>query len=112
MKTSVIASANASTHNFDDPGVYQPSGYDLRFQQQGRVVTVAGFGACYISDLGKRSLEEYRSINADVAMPSTYDYGPFYAYPLREGHVYLLKQWHWKHWVLFKVDGITLSPMN
>lgn len=119
MKTSVIASALGNSHSFDDPDVDQPTGEDLSFRQRGRVVTISS-SSCYLLDLGKGSLEEYRSINGEAAMPSTadavmpsrYAYGMFSEIPIREGHVYLLKQWHWKHWRLFKVDGIMLAPMN
>ena len=64
----------------------------------------------HIYDMGEKSLEDCLFVDVNGALNG--DRAGFNNYRLREGHVYLLRQWHWQHWVLFKVDGITLAPIN
>lgn len=111
VRTSVMDTKNGKWRSFEEAAVYGTYGSDLGLEQYGNaVVAQVSCGPCYIADLGARDLEECRFIDVDATF--TRKDGGFNKYLLKEGHVYLLKQWHWKHWVLFKVDGITLAPLN
>ncbi|MCA9050284.1 MAG: hypothetical protein KDA89_16225 [Planctomycetaceae bacterium] len=87
-------------------------GSDLFFNQEGEAIIARGFYApCYVIDLGVRSLDECRFIDAPNMIENYRNEARLSNYLLRRNHVYLVKQWHWKHWILFRVDDIVVPPI-
>ena len=110
-RTSVIDTDSGHWRSFDDPAEYKNLGWDFGLEQYGDgVVAKPSYNPCYMADLGERTLEECCFLDVNATMAG--NVGNFDRYLLEQGHVYLLKQWYWQHWVLFKVDGITLAPLN
>ena len=82
-------------------------GWDLEFRQVRRNVNFAYFYApCTIADLGEGSLADFLKPPADAVQK---DPG---SVSVTSGHVYLLKQRHWKHDVLFRVEISEPIPGN
>lgn len=76
------------------------SGYDLRFQQRGRYLKfVAFYTPCYVQDLGPGELSDFLDVDKSAAEAKRQHDGS-----LKNGHVYLMNQAHWKRFVLFKVN--------
>ena len=106
---SIVDTNRGRWRSLPDPAVYQNYAVDLFIEQTGNSVEASGsYAPCSIFDLGVRNLEACREI--DVTSFVNSNRGGIGNYGLRSSHVYLLKQWHWKHWILFKVDSIDLAP--
>ena len=114
VQQTIIDSDHARWQSAADLSVYKGYGHDFFFTQHGNTLSASfGYAVCEICDLGIRPLGDYRLINV---VPG---HDQWFGYPmhtrhctLREGHVYLLKQGHWKHWILFRADAIKLAPMT
>jgi hypothetical protein len=74
--------------------------YDLRFDQKNREIRfMIGYGPCRIADLGPGKLDDFLQVDpvsANFVSPGTVAPQP--------GHVYLLDQKAFKHWVLFEFE--------
>ncbi len=107
-RSSFMGTNAGQWRSFEDPAVYNHVGQDLILLQSGNAVVARNvYQASFIADLGARNLEEFRSIETTRTFENSD--GWFQDFVLREGHVYLLKQWAFKHWVLFKIDEISAS---
>ncbi|MDF7826911.1 hypothetical protein P4B35_22980 [Pontiellaceae bacterium B12227] len=75
-------------------------GWDLEFKQRdGGVYFDYSYAPCYMIDLGEGSIQEVLEMAARKVpkkQPRQEE--------VRSGHVYLMNQAHWKHWVLFEVE--------
>jgi len=72
-------------------------GWDLVFQQKGgKILFGYNYAPCEIADLGPGELDSFLDADRKTARFKT----P-YNLEAHEGHVYLLNQGAWKHWVLF-----------
>lgn len=114
IQQTIIDSDHARWQSAADVSVYKGYGNDFVFTQHGNTLSARfGYAMCTICDLGRRPLEDYRFINVEPGRDQWFGY-PMHtsACTLREGHVYLLKQGHWKHWILFRSDAIILAPMT
>jgi thiol-disulfide isomerase/thioredoxin len=77
----------------------QQYGWDLEFKQVRRNVTFDyGYSPCTMADLGEGNLADFLKPPADAVQKSPRSVA------LTSGHVYLLKQGHWKHDVLFRIE--------
>jgi hypothetical protein len=75
-------------------------GWDLNFlQHEGKIGFGSSYGPCSMADLGEGTLEG----NAKTTVTPDAHSWPKQG---QSGHVYLLKQDSWKHWVLFKIESI------
>ena len=83
-------------------------GWDLEFKQIRRIVTLDySYAPCTIADLGEGNLADFLQPPANAVQKDPR------SVPVTSGHVYLLKQSHWKHDVLFRVDvGFPAEPKN
>jgi serine/threonine protein kinase len=82
-------------------------GWDLEFSQVRRSVTFnSSYVPCTIADLGEGNLADFLKPPSDAVQkePRTVS--------VTSGHVYLLKQGHWKHDVLFRIDISEPAPGN
>jgi peroxiredoxin len=79
-------------------GTARGSAYDVRFDQSDKQIRFSvGYGPCQLADLGPGTLEDFLQVDpASVRL----------SYPTQvaaqPGHVYLLDQKFFKHWVLFQ----------
>jgi cytochrome c biogenesis protein CcmG/thiol:disulfide interchange protein DsbE len=72
-------------------------GWDLEFKQKDGIVTLHySYAPCKMADLGAGNIADF--INID---PTRLRFTPPRGLEPKQGHVYLLDQKHWKHWVLF-----------
>lgn len=77
-------------------------GTDLRFISKSREVRFdVNYAPCSIMDMGEGDLSDFVDFNIDKFKG---------VYPERStpkiGHVYLLNQGHWKHYVLFRINSV------
>lgn len=82
-------------------------GWDLEFSQAQRSVKFNYvYAPCTIADLGEGNLADFLKPPSDAVQkdPRTVS--------VTSGHVYLLKQGHWKHDVLFRVEVSEPAPGN
>ncbi len=75
---------------------------DFNLESQGQAVIVRpSAGACRVLELGVGRLDDYRSIYCQgMAMPQSAET----TVSLRTGHVYLIHQENWKHWILLQPE--------
>lgn len=73
--------------------------WDLEFQQKaGKLSFAYAYAPCEIADLGKGTFAALRQVDA-----TKLTFRDPQGVAVESGHVYLLNQQHWKHWVLFRV---------
>lgn len=87
------------------PEIY---GWDLEFRQnEGQVTWDYSYAPCYVTDLGPGKLDDF--LTSEKPPPVTGDPRSIRPQP---GHVYLVNQAHWKHWILlqFELGGKTPAP--
>ena len=78
------------------PEIY---GWDLEFKQKdGDIFFDYAHGHCFLMDLGEGSIKDLLQ-RAAAERPQDSPRGQ----KVQNGHVYLMNQTHWKHWVLFEV---------
>ena len=89
---------------FDTNG--KDNGFDLRFEQNnGKIGFQYVYAPCSIADLGPGKLDDFLGVDPTSAEFSD----PRNVVP-QSGHVYLLDQKHFKHWVLFKLEFDEKAP--
>jgi len=75
-------------------------GWDLEFKQKdGKVTLDWSYGPCYIADIGTGDIKDFLDVSvgrAEFLIPR--DIEP------KNGHIYLLDQKCFRHWVLFKYE--------
>ena len=75
-------------------------GWDLEFKQKNGIVSLHySYAPCEIADLGTGNITDF--INVD---PTKLRFTAPRGLEPKQGHVYLLDQKHWKHWVLFALE--------
>jgi hypothetical protein len=75
-------------------------GYDLEFQQMGgKVVAKYAYGPCYVKDLGEGKLADFLVEAGKMELRDQPQ-----NVPIQSGHVYLVHQASWKHWILFEAE--------
>ena len=80
-----------------ESGIY---GNDLKFQQkQGAVYAHAFYQPCYMADLGEGELQDFVQTAATMELHDQ-PRDP----EIQDGHVYLVHQVTWKHWILFRAE--------
>jgi hypothetical protein len=78
------------------PDIY---GWDLEFtQKNGEILFNYSYAPCFIKDLGKTELRDFLNVDGASAKATPRNMA------VKDGHVYLLNQRHWKRTVLFKIQ--------
>jgi len=79
---------------------------DLQIRQKdGKLYMMSAYSPSRCVDLGKAELNEKRNVEAAEvpdSVPWLGDDGQLLQLPIEDGHVYLIRQSHWKHWILFR----------
>jgi WD40 repeat protein len=87
-------------------GTAEGSAYDLRFDQRDRTIHFGvGYGPCMLADLGVGKLDDFLQVDATTAR---FNFPTHVA--AQPGHVYLLDQKFFKHWVLFQFEFDQEAP--
>ncbi len=84
----------------------QDTYFDVRFpQKDGKISFQYVYAPCSIADLGPGKLDDFLGVDPTSAGLSD----PRNVVP-QSGHVYLLNQQHFKHWVLFRLEFDEKAP--
>ena len=77
-------------------------GWDLEFAQvKGDLLFYYSYDPCFLRDLGEGQIEDFSDGQFDTDFKTNPD-----NMKVQSGHVYLLNQGFWKHWVIFRVNKI------
>jgi len=106
-KTSL--SANDRWRSNNDVPEY---GFDLMIGQKDRkLVLDYRYGPCHIQDLGVADLSDELKVDMNALKAKQPQ-----SVPVEEGHVYIVLQSSWKHWILFRATDVntiaTEAPKN
>jgi hypothetical protein len=74
-------------------------------QKDGELLLTRRYGPCFVTDLGKATLKDkLNCIPADLVRDNQQSEA------VKDGHVYLVHQMHWKHWILFRATLDAIEP--
>ncbi|MFC1805414.1 formylglycine-generating enzyme family protein, partial [Planctomycetota bacterium] len=94
MKQTVLSGGDRWRATPDAPG------WDLQFDQsRGEILIGCGYGPCFLRDLGEGRLEDLARATAAEDLPIRLG-----KHKAQSGHVYLVDQRYFKHWIIFRVS--------